>query len=118
MRYAIWPDMSATWKALESALPATRTTLANTTAAFEPNAVATGIKRNRYCLLAGGAFKTVRPLNNFYVNYSFGRNQIAGSHFDDDMIKKNYSRFETTLATGLLLTYDAEKGVAKSLNNL
>lgn len=43
MRYAIWPDMSATWKALESALPATRTTLANTTAAFEPNAVVTRI---------------------------------------------------------------------------
>lgn len=32
MRYAIWSDMSATWKALESVLPAARTTLANTAA--------------------------------------------------------------------------------------
>lgn len=87
MRYAIWPDMSATWKALKSALPATRTTLANTAVESKPNALATSMKRSWYCLLAGGAFKTVRPLNNFYVNHSFGRNQIAGNHFADDMIK-------------------------------
>lgn len=80
MRYAIWSDMSATWKALESVLPAARTTLANTAAQLAEVFSAIGVAYLQAWLLKLYAHIGLF-FNTFSVNYFIVSNQFDNNNY-------------------------------------